>query len=95
MCGPIPAAGPDSADATCSQRPGEDFAAGLLPLEQLGSAPLAGRRLAVIQETSGEGVDEGVAEALAGAVKHLEGLGAVVDQASLPAAVRCLLMLCS
>jgi hypothetical protein len=49
----------------------------------------------VIQETSGEGVNAGVAEALAGAVKHLEGLGAVVDQASLPAAVRCLLMLCS
>ena len=60
---PSPVAGPDSADATCSQRPGEDFTAGLLPLEQLGSAPLAGRRLAVIQETSGEGVDAGVAEA--------------------------------
>ena len=86
----LPAAGPDSADATCSQRPGEDFAAGLLPLEQLGSAPLAGRRLAVIQETSGEGVDAGVAEALAGAVKHLEGLGAVVDQASC-SAILCLL----
>jgi len=52
-------AGPDSADSTCSQRPSEDFAAGLLPLEQLGSKPLAGRRLAVIQETSGEGVDAG------------------------------------
>lgn len=51
--------GPDSADATCSQRPSEDFTEGLVPLEQLSSKPLAGRRLAVIQETSGEGVDPG------------------------------------
>ena len=73
-------AGPDAADATCSSRPSEDFGAGLLPVEQLGSTPLAGRRLAVIQETSGEGVDAGVSAALAAAVKHLEGLGATVDQ---------------
>lgn len=52
-------AGPDSADSTCSLRPSEDFAAGLLPLEKLGTQPLAGRRLAVIQETTGEGVDTG------------------------------------
>lgn len=52
-------AGPDSSDATSSQRPAEDFAAGLLPVEALGSKPLAGRRLAVIQETTGEGVDAG------------------------------------
>lgn len=76
-------AGPDSADATCSQRPSEDFTEGLVPLEQLSSKPLAGRRLAVIQETSGEGVDPGVAEALAAAIKHLQELGAEVDQVSL------------
>lgn len=78
-------AGPDSSDATSSQRPSEDFAAGLLPLDQLVSKPLAGRRLAVIQETTGEGVDSGVAGALAAAVSHLQSLGAEVDQVSLPA----------
>ena len=59
------AAGPDSSDATSSQRPSEDFAAGLLPLDQLASKPLAGRRLAVIQETTGEGVDAGKCAACA------------------------------
>lgn len=77
-------AGPDSADATCSQRPSEDFAAGLLPLEQLNSKPLAGKRLAVIKETTGEGVDAGVAEVLASTVRHLQGLGAEVEEVSLP-----------
>lgn len=63
-------AGPDSSDATSSQRPSEDFAAGLLPLDQLVSKPLAGRRLAVIQETTGEGVDSG--KCAAGAVLPLQ-----------------------
>ncbi len=56
---PLDHAGPDTLDATSRHRPSEDFAAGLLPLDQLGSKPLAGRRLAVIQETTGEGVDPG------------------------------------
>lgn len=77
-------AGPDAADSTCSQRPTEDFAAGLLPAEQLCSQPLAGRRLAVIKETTGEGVDAGVSDALAAAIRHLESLGAAVDEVSLP-----------
>lgn len=77
---PLSSTGPDSSDATCSQRPAEDFCAGLLPLEQLDSRPLAGRRLAVIRETAGEGVDSGVAAALEGAVKHLQSLGAEVDE---------------
>lgn len=57
---PVPA-GPDSSDGTASQRPAEDFTAGLLPAEALSSKPLAGRHLAVIQETTGEGVDAGKA----------------------------------
>jgi aspartyl-tRNA(Asn)/glutamyl-tRNA(Gln) amidotransferase subunit A len=83
-----PAAGPDAADSTCNQRPSEDFAAGLLPAERLDSRPLAGRRLAVIRETTGEGVDVGVAAALDGAVRHLQQLGAEVEE------VRCLCLFC-
>jgi hypothetical protein len=55
------AAGGDPADSTCSQRPSEDFGAGLLPARQLASQPLAGRKIALIQETCGEGVDAGKA----------------------------------
>ena len=75
-------AGPDPADATCSTRSTEDFLAGLLPVDQLDSSPLAGRRLAVIQETAGEGVDAAVTASLAAAAKHLQNLGAEVEQAS-------------
>lgn len=77
-------AGHDPADATSSSRPSEDFAARLLPREQLPSRPLAGRRLGLIRETSGEGVDSGVAAAIAGAVRQLEALGAAVEEVSLP-----------
>ncbi|KAI3434565.1 hypothetical protein D9Q98_002637 [Chlorella vulgaris] len=77
-------AGSDLADATCSQKPVEDYTAGLLPLDNLSSKPLAFKRLALIQEACGEGVDAGVTAALAGAVRHLQELGAEVEQVSLP-----------
>lgn len=77
-------AGHDAADSTSSARPAEDYVSALLALGALPSAPLAGRRLAVITETMGKGVDVGVAAALEGAVAHLRGLGAEVDEVSLP-----------
>jgi aspartyl-tRNA(Asn)/glutamyl-tRNA(Gln) amidotransferase subunit A len=77
-------AGPDGGDATCSRRPAEDYTAGLLPADRLPSRPLAGRRLALIRECSGGGVDAGVAAAVAAAAAHLESLGAVVEEVSLP-----------
>ncbi|GAB4822843.1 hypothetical protein N2152v2_009889 [Parachlorella kessleri] len=77
-------AGPDANDSTCSSRPSEDFAAGLVPREQLASRPLEGKRFGVIRETSGEGVDAGVTAAVDAAVRHLESLGASVEEVSLP-----------
>eukprot|EP00887_Chlorella_sp_A99_P000286 scaffold13.g286.t1 len=77
-------AGPDPSDSTSSARPAEDFAAGLPPAAALPSAPLAGRRLGLIAETVGEGVDRGVGDAVAAAARRLEGLGAVVEEVSLP-----------
>jgi aspartyl-tRNA(Asn)/glutamyl-tRNA(Gln) amidotransferase subunit A len=57
-----------------------DFASQLQPCEQLGSSPLAGLRVGVITETTGEGVAPGVAAAVSGAVAHLQQLGAVVEE---------------
>eukprot|EP00775_Hariotina_reticulata_P006114 gene6114-6353_t len=77
-------AGADSADATCSKEAVGDFTAGLQPADQLGSQPLQGVRVGLIQETLGEGVDAGVSAAINGAVLHMQQLGAQVDEVSLP-----------
>ncbi|KXZ47016.1 hypothetical protein GPECTOR_38g252 [Gonium pectorale] len=80
-------AGGDPHDATSSGRAAEDFAARLLPPEQLGgggSRPLAGRRIGLVRETLGEGVEPAVEAAVRGAAAHLESLGAVVEEVSLP-----------
>jgi aspartyl-tRNA(Asn)/glutamyl-tRNA(Gln) amidotransferase subunit A len=52
----------------------------LVAAEQLPERPLAGKRIGVIQETTGAGVAPGVAAAVAAAVKHLESLGAEVEE---------------
>lgn len=78
-------AGADPADATCARRPTEDFAAALPPAAALPSAPLAGRRLGLIRETTGAGVAPGVEAAVRAAAAHLESLGATVEEVSLPA----------
>lgn len=46
------------------------------------SKPLAGKRLGLVTQCLGEGVQPGVEEAVKGAVKHLESLGAVVEEVS-------------
>jgi len=77
-------AGHDSADATCSRRSVPDYSASLLPVNCLRSLPLAGRRVALVKETSGEGVDPKVDEAVRSGAKHMESLGATVEEVSLP-----------
>mmetsp|Transcript_13961 Transcript_13961/g.30176 ORF Transcript_13961/g.30176 Transcript_13961/m.30176 type:complete len:538 (+) Transcript_13961:56-1669(+) len=77
-------AGPDSADATCSDREVPDFSAGLRPASSLGSKPLAGKRLALVVETLGQGVAPEVEAGVRAAAKAMEELGAVVEEVSLP-----------
>ncbi|GFH11579.1 glutamyl-tRNA(Gln) amidotransferase subunit A, chloroplastic/mitochondrial [Haematococcus lacustris] len=77
-------AGPDPLDATSSSQPVQDYAAGLPPLASLGSRPLAGKKLALIRETLGPGLEPGVASAITEAARQLEALGAVVSEVSLP-----------
>ncbi|CAN6292080.1 unnamed protein product, partial [Urochloa humidicola] len=45
---------------------------------------LNGVRIGIIQETLGEGVDTGVLSSIKGAASHLEQLGSVVEEVSLP-----------
>ena len=82
-------AGVDPLDATSSKRPTEDFAAGLLPLESLPTKPLSGKRIGVIKETMGEGVDEGVQDVIKAALVQLTALGAKVKEVCLPSAAAC------
>ncbi|KAL6755017.1 glutamyl tRNA amidotransferase, subunit A [Haematococcus lacustris] len=77
-------AGPDPLDATSSSQPVQDYAAGLPQLASLGSQPLAGKKLALIRETLGPGLEPGVASASTEAARQLEALGAVVSEVSLP-----------
>ena len=72
--------GSDTADATSAQQPVPDFAEGLLPVHQLSSRPLEGKRIGVLQQTMGPGIDPGVHDATQGALKHLESLGATVSE---------------
>lgn len=74
-------AGYDSNDATSARRDApEDFAAGLLPLDGIKGKPLTGRRVAVIKETLGEGVDASVQAAVQAAMRHLKALGAEIAE---------------
>lgn len=76
--------GADSADATCSHHPSEDFSADIVGLDSLASKPLSGKKIGVIKETTGEGIEASVATALNNTIAHLESLGAIVEEISLP-----------
>ncbi|CAL8464275.1 g3810 [Coccomyxa elongata] len=76
--------GRDDLDATSSPRQVPDFAEGLPEASSLNSRPLAGKRIGIIRETVGAGVAAGVSDAFTRAAKHLESLGADVDEVSLP-----------
>lgn len=73
-------AGHDNADATSSLEPVADYAEGLPEPGSLGSRPLAGKSVGIIQETTGAGVSCGVSAAFNRAAHHLESLGARVEE---------------
>ncbi|GBG60702.1 hypothetical protein CBR_g12438 [Chara braunii] len=87
--------GQDICDSTSSHSEVPDYTAGLEPLDSFSSKPLKGVRLGIIKETIGEGdgleegvirggVDSGVINAIKDAGRHLEELGATLDEVSLP-----------
>jgi len=69
--------GPDKYDSTVLHTPVEDYVA------QAGK-PAEGLRVGVPMEYFGEGVDQGVSEAVWGGVKRLEDQGADIREVSLP-----------
>ncbi|KAG0502038.1 hypothetical protein HPP92_002110 [Vanilla planifolia] len=76
--------GHDRLDATSSKREVPDFANKLASIDNLDSKPLKGLRVGLIQETIGEGVDAGVIQVVQSAASHLEQLGCVLSEISLP-----------
>lgn len=70
----------DECDATSSTLTVPDFAKNLKATSELDSQPLQGKRLAIITETLGAGVDLRVLECIKEAVSHLGSLGAEVDE---------------
>ncbi|CAD6262040.1 unnamed protein product [Miscanthus lutarioriparius] len=77
-------AGHDKMDSTSSSQVVPDYASELVSLDLLESKPLAGVRIGIIQETLGEGVANGVISSIKGAASHLEQLGSLVEEVSLP-----------
>jgi aspartyl-tRNA(Asn)/glutamyl-tRNA(Gln) amidotransferase subunit A len=77
-------AGPDAQDSTCSTRTTENYMQSICNVDTLNSSPLTGRRIAMIKETFGEGVDPAVEAAVKSAASHLERLGVDVVEISLP-----------
>ncbi|MCK0207503.1 amidase family protein [Starkeya koreensis] len=74
-------AGHDPRDPLTSPRPVEDYAAGL-------GRPLKGRRLAIVREIAwGPGTTDEVKTVFAAAVEVLRGLGAEIEEVSLPLAL--------
>lgn len=57
-----------------------DFTADLQSADALGSSPMSGVRVGVIQQTMGEGVAAGVTAAVNGALQHMQQLGATVEE---------------
>ena len=76
-------AGRDQLDATSSHLPVPDYTQGLQSVDSLASRPLQGKRIGIIQETVGQGVSAGVNAAFDRGAKHLENLGAEVDEVQL------------
>jgi len=70
-------AGFDVRDSTCADRPVPDYAASL-------DEPLTGKRIGIPQEFFDAGLDPQSAEYVRSAIAALEGLGASVEEVSLP-----------
>ncbi|XP_068637217.1 glutamyl-tRNA(Gln) amidotransferase subunit A, chloroplastic/mitochondrial [Aristolochia californica] len=76
--------GHDRYDATSSKQEVPDYASYLVSTENLESKPLKGLRVGVIRETLGDGVDAGVVSSIQAAISHLEELGSIVTEVTLP-----------
>ncbi|VAH53349.1 unnamed protein product [Triticum turgidum subsp. durum] len=77
-------AGHDKMDSTSSSHDVPDYRSDLASLSLLESKPLNNVRIGIIQETLGEGVDAGVVSSIRSAASHLEQLGSVVEEVSMP-----------
>ncbi|KZV56294.1 glutamyl-tRNA(Gln) amidotransferase subunit A, chloroplastic/mitochondrial [Dorcoceras hygrometricum] len=76
--------GHDNFDATSSKREVPDYASQFIAIDYLDSKPLSGMKVGVICETLGDGVDSEVISLVRNAVLHLEALGCIVTELSLP-----------
>ncbi|WOL15504.1 glutamyl-tRNA(Gln) amidotransferase subunit A, chloroplastic/mitochondrial [Canna indica] len=76
--------GHDRFDATSSTHEVPEYASCLISIDDLDSKPLKGLRVGMIRETIGDGVDMGVVSSIKDSALHLEELGAIVTEVSLP-----------
>lgn len=76
--------GHDRFDATSSKLHVPDFTSQFISKDLLESKPLKGLRVGVICETLDDGVDPEVISLVRGAASHLEELGCIVTEVSLP-----------
>uniref|UniRef100_A0A1J3IBD0 Glutamyl-tRNA(Gln) amidotransferase subunit A, chloroplastic/mitochondrial n=1 Tax=Noccaea caerulescens TaxID=107243 RepID=A0A1J3IBD0_NOCCA len=76
--------GYDRFDSTSSKQDVPEFQSQLLSVDVFESKPLKGVKVGVIRETLEEGVDSGVRSATQEAASHLEALGCVLTEVSLP-----------
>ncbi|XP_073124300.1 glutamyl-tRNA(Gln) amidotransferase subunit A, chloroplastic/mitochondrial isoform X2 [Henckelia pumila] len=76
--------GYDNFDATSSKKEVPDYASQFVAIDYLESKPLRGLKVGVISETLGDGVDSEVISSIRNAVLHLEELGCIVTEVSLP-----------
>lgn len=75
--------GLDPKDSTSVQIPVPSFAAKLPPKDSLDSSPLTGRRIGLVKETQGEGVDPRILKVLENTALKLQELGAEVEEVSI------------
>ncbi|OMO75777.1 Amidase [Corchorus capsularis] len=76
--------GQDARDATSSKREVPDLISQFISPSSLKSRPLEGLKVGLIRETVDVGVDTGVKTAIQGAAAHLEELGCILREVSLP-----------
>ncbi|CAI0625514.1 unnamed protein product [Linum tenue] len=76
--------GHDKFDATSSKQEVPDFESLFTSINLLESKPLSGLKVGLIRETLDDGVDSGVKSAINAAVLHMQELGCIVNEVSLP-----------
>ncbi|KAG7563513.1 Glutamyl-tRNA(Gln) amidotransferase A subunit [Arabidopsis suecica] len=76
--------GYDRFDSTSSKQDVPEFQSQFLSVDHFESKPLNGVKVGIIRETLEDGVDSGVRSATQEAASHLEALGCVLTEVSLP-----------